>query len=404
MFKHAIHGVTVSSILDKRRYNANGDYPVRILVNFQREKKYYTTGKMCSEETWEKMPTTKTKEIIDLRNEIHIVFDLIKNHVLELLTNDKFSLLNLDASLRVSTGKSLVELFEQRIAKLKKATQIGTMESYRSTLANIKRYKGNKAIPLEKVTVDWLKKFEEHMTPTKSISTIGINMRNIRAIMNTAKREGIIKETEYPFGVGRYEIKSAEGIKKSLTAEQIRKFKKFHSTNHELMMFRDLWLFIYYCNGINIADLVNLKFSNITDGEILFVREKTKRTTKSVKHIRAIVTEDMQRIIDRWGNPPLPDNYIFNLVKHTDNPQLAMDRKKWFNKNFNQHLKMIGTAIGVDNLTSYTARHSFATILKRNNVNIAFISESLGHTSLNTTQVYLDSFEKEERVKNAMLL
>ena len=173
MFKHAIHGVTVSSVLDKRRSNANGDYPVRILVNFQREKKYYTTGKMCSEETWEKMPTTKTKEIIDLRNEIHIVFDLIKNHVLELLTNDKFSLLNLDASLRVSTGKSLVELFEQRIAKLKKATQIGTMESYRSTLANIKRYKGNKAIPLEKVTVDWLKKFEEHMTPSKSISTIG---------------------------------------------------------------------------------------------------------------------------------------------------------------------------------------------------------------------------------------
>ena len=143
MFKHAIHGVTVSSVLDKRRSNANGDYPVRILVNFQREKKYYTTGKMCSEEVWDKMPTTKTKEIIDLRNEIHIVFDLIKNHVLELLTNDKFSLLNLDASLRVSTGKSLVELFEQRIAKLKKATQIGTMESYRSTLANIKRYKGN---------------------------------------------------------------------------------------------------------------------------------------------------------------------------------------------------------------------------------------------------------------------
>jgi integrase len=350
------------------------------------------------------MPTTKSKEIIDLRNEIHIVFNLIKNHVLELLTNDKFSFLNLDASLRISSGKSLVELIEQRIAELRKAVRIGTMESYQSTLANIKRFRGDKAIPLEKVTVEWLKKFEEHMAPSKSISTIGINMRNIRAVMNAAKREGLIKESEYPFGVGRYEIKSAEGIKKSLTADQIYKLKNFHSTNHALMMFRDLWLFIYYCNGINIADLINLKFSNITDGEILFVREKTKRTTKNTKFIRAIITEDMQRIIDRWGNAPLPDNYIFNLVEHTDKPQLAMGRKKWFNKNFNQHMKMIGTAIGVDNLTSYVARHSFATILKRNNVSIAFISESLGHTSLSTTQVYLDSFEKEERVKNAMLL
>jgi integrase len=112
----------------------------------------------------------------------------------------------------------------------------------------------------------------------------------------------------------------------------------------------------------------------------------------------------MQRIIDRWGNEPLPDNRIFSLVEHTDNPQLAMDRKKWFTKNFNQHLKMIAVAVGLDNLTSYTARHSYATVLKRNNVNIAFISESLGHTSLATTQIYLDSFEKEERAKNAKLL
>jgi integrase len=72
----------------------------------------------------------------------------------------------------------------------------------------------------------------------------------------------------------------------------------------------------------------------------------------------------MQRIIDRWGNEPQPDNHIFDLVEHTDNPQLAMDRKKWFTKNFNQHLKMIAVAVGLDNPTSYTARHSYATVLK----------------------------------------
>lgn len=404
MFKHSIHGVTIASFLDRRRAAHNGDYPVRISVHFQKEKKYYTTGKICSEDVWEKMPTTKAKEVIALRSEIQIVFELIKKHVLELLTNDNFSLRSLDLSLRQSTGTTLGGFIEDSIADLKKSGRIGTMRSYQTTLANIKRFRGEKSIPIEKVTVEWLKKFEEHMSQSKTVTTIAINMRNIRTIMNIAKKDGYIKEVGYPFGVGKYEIKTAEGIKKALSIDQIKKIKLFQSTSDELVMYRDLWLFIYYCNGINIADLINLKYSNITDGEILFVREKTKRTTKNTKFIRATVTDDMQQIIDRWGNEPLPDNYIFNLVEHTTNPELAMSRKGWFTKKFNQHLKMIGATIGVDNLTSYVARHSYATVLKRNNVNIAFISESLGHTSLSTTQIYLDSFDKEERARNARLL
>ena len=403
MFKHVIHGVSIASIHDKRRQCANGDYPVRVIVNFQKQKKYYTTGKTCSEEIWKRMPTTKSKDIVELREEIRIVFDLIKNHVLQLLDKDDFSLRNLDMSLRLGTGKTLNELVEEKIAELKKAERIGTMESYQCTLANIRKFKGD-IISIDSVNIDWLEKFEAFMAKSRTTTTIGINMRNIRAIMNYAIKEGYIKESQYPFGIGKYEIKTSEGIKKALSADQIKKIKRFSCTNDSLMMYRDLWLFIYYCNGINIADLIKLKFSDITDGEILFVREKTKLTTKNTKYIRATVTDDMQRIIDRWGNENAPDNYIFNLVEHTNNPQIAMDRKKWFTKKFNQHLKMIGTAVGVDNLTSYTARHSYATVLKRNNVNIAFISESLGHTSLNTTQVYLDSFEKDERAKHARLL
>ena len=73
-------------------------------------------------------------------------------------------------------------------------------------------------------------------------------------------------------------------------------------------------------------------------------------------------------------------------------------------KRTNKRLKVIGTAVGVDGLTTYAARHSYATVLKRSGANIAFISESLGHNDLKTTENYLASFEKEERKKNAALL
>lgn len=403
MFKHVIHGVSVTSVLDRRRANSNGTYPVRVVVNFQKEKKYYTTGKACSEETWERLPTTKTKELIDLRGEIQIVFDLIKEHVLDLLADNDFSLRNLDMSLRKSAGKTLGQLIEEKIAELRKSGQIGTMESYETTLANVKKFRGD-TIPIDRIDVAWLKKLEAFMLQTKAVTTIGINMRNIRHIMNVAVKDGYVKAADYPFGIGKYEIKTADGVKKALSTEQIKKIKKFHSPNETLMMYRDLWLFIYFCNGINIADLINLKFKDIVDGELLFVREKTKRTTKKVKYIRATITADMQAIIDRWGNENLPENYIFNLVKHTKDPELAMRRKGAFNKLFNANLRIIGGVLGIDNPTSYVARHSYATVMKRQHVNLAFISESLGHTSLSTTQIYLDSFEKEELAKNAKLL
>ena len=72
----------------------------------------------------------------------------------------------------------------------------------------------------------------------------------------------------------------------------------------------------------------------------------------------------------------------------------------------NKNLKKIGEALGLPiPLTTYCARHSFATILKRSGVNIALISEALGHSDLKTTQIYLDSFENsqiDEAMKNLL--
>ena len=73
-------------------------------------------------------------------------------------------------------------------------------------------------------------------------------------------------------------------------------------------------------------------------------------------------------------------------------------------KRVNRSLKVIGTAVGIEGLSTYSARHSYATVLKRSGANIAFISESLGHQNVRTTENYLASFEKDERRKNAALL
>lgn len=403
MNKYHLGGISAASILDRRRVNAQGEYPVRIYVHYNKKSKYYTTGKTCSPEVWAKLPSAKAKELVEMREDIQTCFDIIQKHVQKLYASDRFSLDNLDVSLNGSCGITLNQLIEKKMEVLLKRGQIATMQSYSNTLAHVTRYKGPN-IAIEEVTTKWLDGFHAYLAFHHSINTIGINMRNIRAMVKSAIRMGHLQETQNPFGIGKYVIRKEEGVKKALSGEQIKKIIGYSSPDPTLMMYRDLWLFIFYCNGINIGDLLNLRFSDIHDGEISFSREKSKRITRTSNRIRVTLTKPMQDIIDRWGNEPHPDNYLFNLVEHSDDPVEMAKRKNWANKKFNNSLRIISAALNLPPITTYTARHSYATVLRRNGANILYISESLGHSDIYATMDYLDTFEKEERRKNAALL
>ena len=138
----------------------------------------------------------------------------------------------------------------------------------------------------------------------KKQTTIAIHLRTLRAIINEARRAGLIKESQYPFGRGRYEIQSGAGRKMALTVEQIGQIANYDDGSEATARYRDYWLFLYLCNGINVADFVKLRYRDIVNGEICFVRQKTERTTRVRKEIRAIITDRMQKIIDRWGTVP----------------------------------------------------------------------------------------------------
>lgn len=190
----------------------------------------------------------------------------------------------------------------------------------------------------------------------------------------------------------------------ALTLEQIGQIANYEDGTEATAKYRDYWLFLYLCNGINVADFVKLRYRDIVNGEICFVRQKTERTTKTRKEIRVVVTERMQAIINRWGNPSRPDSFIFPILGGQEDAMRRKHKTMYFTRAINRRMKEIGERLGIGNISTYTARHSFATVLKRAGANIAYISESLGHQDLKTTENYLASFEREERQKNAELL
>jgi len=316
-----------------------------------------------------------------------------------------FSFEALNVRLGRSVSDTLDTALQAKMESLLDDGQIGSYQYYKSTLKSIEDFAGAK-IQFSSVNVDWLRKYEKHLLATgQNYTTVGMRCRAIRCMMNIAKKTGIIKEIQYPFGSGKYEIPSAQGRKLALTLQQIGKIVTYTDGKETTERYRDLWFFSYLCNGVNFADMLKLKYSNIQNGEIYFIRSKTIRTSKVKRELQVVITPEMQAIIDRWGNKDRqPNAYIFDYLKGDETP---MREKVIINdiiRRTNRRLKLIGEALGIKGISTYTARHSYATVLKRSGANIAYISESLGHADLKTTENYLASFEREEREKNARLL
>jgi integrase len=144
-----------------------------------------------------------------------------------------------------------------------------------------------------------------------------------------------------------------------------------------------------------------LKFKNIKADTIEYDRAKTSRTIQNPKPIVIALLPLAMEIIETWGSQDrVSENYVFPILKDTMNEVQKHEAKYLFLKTINKYMKRIGEEIGYDKpLTTYAARHSFATVLKRSGTPMELISECLGHKSLQTTEAYLDSFEDKTRRK-----
>jgi integrase/recombinase XerD len=405
MEKFSLDGITVTVFFDTRRVKDDLTYPVKYRVNHMRNRIYFPSGIDLAEDEWKILPTTKKRELIETRELIQSGLDKVKDHIKDMVKGEGFSVEGLTKRLSKGRKDSILGAFDRKIHELTKAGQIGTASSYQCAINSIQKFT-TKDLKYSEITLDWVKKYEAHLLDEeKTRTTIKFYIGCLRAIMNEGKEDKIISEAQYPFGKGKFEIKTGTGRKLALRLDQISKVLKHPLITDNERRMRDLWFFSYLTNGINFNDMLRLRYKDIAGGEIHFHRQKTIRTTKEQKEISATLLPQMKAIIRKWGNSDRkPDNFIFPfLSKEMD----AVTEKKTIQNVIrlcNKKMADISKALKYDTISTYTARHSYATVLKRSGANIAFISESLGHSDLRTTENYLSSFEQEARAKNAALL
>ena len=398
--------------LYKIRIKKNGKFPVKIRVIWQRKFYFYQTGIDLTEEEFKIYHCSKNlkKQFDDvtyyLKKADKIVRDLGHN-----FSWREFDALYYNRKLTTQQNQqsqsiNVVAKIEDYAKKLFEEDLLKTSKSYTTTANHLKEYlkKKDGCLLFPDLTPEFLNSFEKHLLSKNkplSFSSVGVYMRNIRAIFNQAIATKIISSDLYPFGKGKYVPPSTKRAKKSLAIEDIEKIYYYKSIDPAEAWAKDMWLFAYFANGMNVKDIAFLNYENIKKESLSYIRSKTKNSSKeNIITIEVPLNEDIRRIIKKWGKKPVkPKSYIFDILHPTDlsGIQIYRDVNQAI-KSINKYMKRIAAALGLERApTTNFARHSFSTVLKRAGVPIEMISEQLGHTSIKTTQIYLGSFENAQK-------
>lgn len=396
---------TARIILDTRRTKQNGLYPVKLRITFERKHRYYPTGKDISEVDFQSAFGAKPREKFkEIREYLFKVEKLAKDAIHK--TMPFFSFEDFEANYYPPPPPKkadLKEAYSTVIESLKKEGRTGNAYSLKCSIDSLLRF--SPSLNFGSITPDLLLSYERWMLAEgKSITTVGIYLRALRSILNEAIQKGLINSAAYPFGKKPlYRIPAGQNIKKALSRADLQKIFKYEPTTATEARARDFWIFSYLCNGINPKDIAELKYSNLDRAtqKITFRRAKTKRTSRDSKPAEIYLQPMAVEILERYATKPEhPEAYIFPILTPGDDAKRQDDDISNFLKLINKPMARIAEKLGIDKpVTASAARHSFATMLKRSGAPTEFISESLSHQNLSTTENYLDSFEDTTKRK-----
>lgn len=387
---------TIKLFHDTRRAKADDKYPVKLYVYYDKKDKFYPMHIDLTKEEWELVHSDKPPKT--LRNIAAQLFSILTDAQRIGLDMYPFSIELFERELFGVKGdkRDVFAAFEQYIKELKEADRYSYASTFEDTKSTLKAFQ--EKIEFADITPKWLYDLEKHqLSKGNKISTVGLHARNIRVIYNVAIDGNVIHRDAYPFGKRKYEIPSAKKSKRKLSREEIEKLHGAEVLSQQEEKAKDFWFLIYLCYGINMQDLLLLKRKQVGREKISFIRKKTERSKRTEKsEINVLINRDIIQLMQKWGRlDGNQDDYVFDVISLLDDAERVRKVTIQFTKNQNKYLKRIGERLGIKELTTYTARHSFANMLKNSGAKTEMIGEMLGHSSYKTTQIYLDDFDDD---------
>lgn len=260
----------------------------------------------------------------------------------------------------------------------------GTKRVYTSTVNRMKAYlgiRGYQNLLFGDIDVKWLRGFDTFLAKTApNVNARNIHFRNIRAVFNDALADEEI--THYPFR--RFKLRYEKTRKRALTVEQLRQLCTME-VEPWLERYRDCFILILLFRGINIIDLCHLKTAS--GGVVEYIRAKTHKPY-SIK-----VEPEAQRILDKYRGKKWLLNYMDGRKSYRD-----------YYQTLSKALRCLGDRIGVTGLSTYWARHTWATLASYLDIPFTTIAAGLGHGGNTVTDIYIDyDYSKVDRANRQII-
>ena len=382
---------------------SNGQYLVYLRITKNKKKKEISLGIKCKKEDFINEQFLKSHRNYKIENELLFkfkqkAFEIIRTFQ---LNDDDYSLNDFESIFRGKSvnNENFLDFINEIISDMEKSKRIGNARAYKEAKSSLIRFlKDSKSITtvlkFKEITPEFLEKFEVYMRSRGNDNGgISFKMRQIRAVFNRAINRKLISQDLYPFKFYKISKLKSKPNKRALTIDEFKKFKSVDlSKNPLLVEAYNYFMFSFYTRGMNFVDIMHLKKSDIINGRINYTRSKTKGK------FNIEIVDNAQKIIDYYKTIQKDSQYIFPILLNDNmSPTQIAYREQKVLARVNKKLKEISKLAGIEKkITTYVARHSFATILKKIGTSTDVISELMGHSDVQITMTYLKEFDNEE--------
>lgn len=399
---------TISVICYKSKTLANGEHPLMLRIAQNGKSTYKSLKISVAAKHWDfernvPKPNNPNKDLIQkiiLKTKLDY-----QQKILEKKANsEEFTASSLiNEQKEEIKAKTVEEFYLSLIEDLKQKGRIGNSYAYLNSYNTLRNFNKGKKLnyTFSHIDVSFCKKFEDWMrSKGNKDTTLSYQFRTLRATYNKAIEAKIVAREKNPFIEYKLSHFNTKTIKRALSKNDILKIINANCTGQSKLrqLTHDLFSFSYLCGGISFVDIANLTRQNIVEDRLIYQRQKTHG------NINLLLSKEASTIIAQYSTYQQEAEYLFPILhcKRHITPMQKSNRIHKICHQVNTELRIFAKELGISaEVTTYVARHSFATILKKSGVNIGIISQALGHQDIKTTQIYLSKFDNEQ-VDDAM--
>ena len=288
-----------------------------------------------------------------------------------------------DAFKQITPCKTVFCFLQEQVVRQEQMKRQGTAKTYGNAYRSFKKFRDDIDLTFDDLTSDMMERYEAWLINRRlKQNSISCYLRTLSTMLYKAVDEKLMHDANL---FSRVRLSYVKTAKRAISEKELKDISCLQLPEGTTIAFaRDIFMFSFYMRGMPFVDIAYLRKTDIKNKMLTYNRKKTNQC------LTVECEKAQQKIIDRYAHLTTDTPYLFPIIQKTDGTEY--NQYQCMLENINRALRKIGEMVGLNiPLTTYVARHTWASMARDMDISIGIISEGMGHRSLKTTEVYLNS-------------